>query len=76
VSWKNGFFTFKQADIHLVMRQLARWYNVDVAYEGNIPATKITGNVHRSVNASQALKILTYLDIHYRVEGRKIIVTP
>ncbi|TWJ04689.1 FecR family protein [Mucilaginibacter frigoritolerans] len=74
-AWKDGYFAYKKADINTVMRQFARWYNVDVTYEGAIPATMITGKVHRNVSASQALKILAYLDIHYRISGKKIIIT-
>jgi len=74
-AWKNGAFSFNKTDLKTVMRQLARWYDVEVSYEGTVPAKTITGEVHRNVNASQALKILTYLDIHYRIEGKKIIIT-
>jgi transmembrane sensor len=76
IAWKDGYFAYKKANINTVMRQFARWYNVNVTYEGAIPTTMITGKVHRNVNASQALKILTYLDIHYRIDGNKIIITP
>ncbi len=76
IAWKMGDFSFKQANIQTVMREFARWYDVDVAYEGQTRNAKITGHVHRNVNASQALKILTLLNIHYRIEGRKITVIP
>jgi ferric-dicitrate binding protein FerR (iron transport regulator) len=75
-AWKDGYFAYNKANINTVMRQFARWYNVNVTYEGAIPTTMITGKVHRNVNASQALKILTYLDIHYRIDRNKIIITP
>jgi hypothetical protein len=74
-AWKNGAFSFNKTDIKTVMRQIARWYDVEVAYEGEVPTKTITGDVHRNVNASQALKILTYLSIQYRIEGKKIIIT-
>lgn len=75
ISWKNGAFSFNKTDLKTVMRQIARWYDVDVEYEGNVPTQTITGEVHRNVNALQALQILTYLDIHYRIQGKKIIIT-
>ena len=74
-AWKNGKFNFKDADIQTVMRQFARWYDVEVEYEGEKPNTSINGEVYRNVNASQALKILTYLNIHFRIENKKIIIT-
>ncbi|TSJ36580.1 DUF4974 domain-containing protein [Mucilaginibacter corticis] len=75
IAWKNGAFSFEKTPVPVMMRQIARWYDVEVAYEGEIPNKTITGEVHRNVNASQALQILSYLNIHYRIEGKKIIIT-
>jgi transmembrane sensor len=44
VAWKNGLFHFTDAGLQTVMRQLSRWYNVDVTYEGNIPPRQFTGH--------------------------------
>jgi transmembrane sensor len=76
IAWKDGYFEFNKASIQTVMRQFARWYDVEVTYEGTTPISKITGKVPRNVNASQALKILSSLDIHFKIEDKKIIITP
>jgi transmembrane sensor len=76
IAWKNGFFEFKDANIQAVMRQLGRWYDVDVQYEGSIPTNQFSGEMERSLNASQALKLLSHTKVHFRIEGKKIIVTP
>ncbi|HEY0669012.1 MAG TPA: FecR domain-containing protein, partial [Sphingobacteriaceae bacterium] len=76
IAWKNGFFYFKDADIKTVMRQLSRWYDVDVEYEGTIPHRVFSGKIYRNVNASQVLDILRFTKIHFRIEGKRIIVTP
>lgn len=75
LAWKNGFFSFKQASVEDVMRQFARWYDVEVVYEAGIPQGSITGSVYRNANASQALQILSYLNIHYHITGKKIVIT-
>lgn len=75
LAWKNGKFDFINADVPTVMRQIARWYNVDIEYEGGIPNASINGAVFRNTNASNALKIVKLLGISYRIEGRKIIIT-
>ncbi|WP_214071858.1 FecR family protein [Mucilaginibacter sp. dw_454] len=75
VAWKNGFFQFNDADIQTVMRQLSRWYDVDVQYEGKVPSFDFSGEMERSLNASQVLKLLSK-KVHFRIEGKKIIVTP
>lgn len=74
VAWKNGQFSFRDADIKTVMRQFSRWYDVEVGYD-YVPTTSINGGAYRNVNASKALQILSYLNIHYRIEGKKIIIT-
>lgn len=75
VAWKNGRFQFNKADIPSVMRQIARWYNVEISYEGNIPTDHFTGKIPRNANASSVLKILSMSDEHFRIEDKKIIVT-
>ncbi|WP_051691987.1 FecR family protein [Pedobacter borealis] len=75
VAWKNGLFQFTDADIQTVMRQLARWYDVEVVYKGNVSKRLFTGDIHKDINASQAMQILTYLKINYKIEGKKIIIT-
>ena len=75
IAWKNGIFSFKKAELPAVMRQIARWYDLDVIYEGPVPSTAITGTVDRNVNASQFFQILKDLDIHFRITGNKITIT-
>jgi len=57
------------------MRQVSRWYDVDVEYRGNIPARSFTGGISRGANLSALLKILELSDIHFTIEGKKITVT-
>jgi len=80
VAWKNGLFDFTDANVADVMRQLARWYDVDVEYQGKIPETLFTGKLHRNVNASQILDILSYFKVQFKIENegakKKIIVMP
>jgi ferric-dicitrate binding protein FerR (iron transport regulator) len=76
VAWKNGLFDFTDADLPTVMRQLARWYNVDIKYEGNIPERQFNGMIGRSLTLDQVLKGLTRESVHYRIEeGNHLIIT-
>jgi ferric-dicitrate binding protein FerR (iron transport regulator) len=75
-AWKDGLFSFKKASIQTVMRQIARWYDVEVKYEGELPKKTLTGDIYRSVNASEALQILQYANVKFRIENKTIIVTP
>lgn len=76
IAWKNGEFIMKSADVGSVMRQVARWYNVDVIYEAGIPQGSISGEVSRNLNLSQIVQVLRYSGIHIRTEGRTVIVMP
>ena len=76
VAWKNGLFNFNNADIKSVMRQLARWYDVDVVYEGALPNEKFDGEISRNSTLSEVFKILELSAIHFKVEGRKVTVMP
>jgi len=76
VAWKNGFFNFNNADIKDVMRHMGRWYDIEVSYEGNVPARSFGGKMGRDLNLGQALEILKTIDINFKVVGRKVIVMP
>jgi hypothetical protein len=58
------------------MRQVARWYNVDVNFEGHITEDGFTGKISRDVPLSKFLKVLELNDVHVRIEEHKITVMP
>jgi ferric-dicitrate binding protein FerR (iron transport regulator) len=72
VAWKDGMFRFKDAGIGEVMRQLARWYDVEVVYVNGIPRDRFQGEMYRNVNASKILKVLEASGVHFTMEGKKI----
>lgn len=76
VAWKNGLFQFNDADLQSVMRQLMRWYDVDVVYEGKAPVQTFDGKLQRDLSLSQVLRILEKSQVHFRIDGRRIIVQP
>jgi len=73
-AWKNGLFQFKDAGIEAVMRQIERWYNVTISYEGKIPVKQFTGRISRNVKVSELLNMLKYFDVNFKIDGRNIIV--
>lgn len=77
VAWKNGYFSFEDADIPTVMRQLSRWYNIEVKYSEKIPEETFTGEIGRSLTQEQLFKVLSQAKINFKVEGgRRIIIYP
>lgn len=76
MAWKNGFTSFKSADIRSIMRQVERWYDIDVVYEGNVPERTFSGGISRDANLSELIRLLEVSKIHFKIEGRKLTVTP
>lgn len=75
VAWKNGRFQFKSADLRSILRQIARWYDVDVEYKGAVDL-HFTGQLTRNENVSRMFEKLQLTgEVHFRTEGRKIIVS-
>lgn len=75
IAWKNGLLSFHEADLKAIMRQAARWYDVDVQYKGEIPERTFTGSVNRSSSLKELLKIFELSDIHFTIQGRTILVS-
>lgn len=69
MAWKNGRFFFDNTDLKTIMRQIMRWYNVDVEYKGSIPVRYFTADISRNKNLSDILKILELSNIHFRLEA-------
>lgn len=77
MAWKNGLFLFNNDDIKTIMRQISRWYDVNISFEGNIPAKNFTWQISRNTNVSQVLKMLELTkEAHFKVIGKKIVVMP
>jgi len=76
IAWKNGIFDFNDADLKMVMRQIARWYDVDISYEGNLPDKVFTGSMSRNLNASEVLSGIEFIGVKFRIDGKKIVVHP
>jgi transmembrane sensor len=76
VAWKNGYFQFNQAGLPEVMRQLTKWYDVEIRYEGAIPDRQFSGEIPRNASLSEVLEILELSKVHVDLEGKEIVVKP
>jgi len=76
IAWKNGFFSFKDAPLDVVMRQLSRWYNIDIVYKGALKDDTFNGLINRRSDLSRALKILEQGGVHFSLEGKTLMITP
>ncbi|MDI3318138.1 FecR family protein [Pinibacter soli] len=76
MAWKNGVFDFNDATLEQVMRQLERWYDIDVVYEKGVPSIEFIGKMQKNLSLSEVLQGLRISKVHFRIEGRKLIVMP
>jgi len=76
MAWKNGVFDFNDATLVEVMRQLERWYDIDVVYEKGVPPFEFVGKMQKNLSLSEVLRGLEISKVHFRTEGRKLVVLP
>jgi transmembrane sensor len=77
LAWKNGEFRFREAGIKDIMRQLCRWYDVDVVYRDGTDQLKLSGIIPKTEDISLLLDALQATGkVHFEVNNRKIIVAP
>jgi transmembrane sensor len=75
IAWKNGNFSFDDEDIHTLMNQIARWYDLDVSYEPGISNERFSGEISRYKDVAEILKKLQLTQtIRFKLEGRRITV--
>lgn len=74
IAWKNGLFQFNNADVQTIMRQISRWYLVDIKYKSNITGRKLTGKIQRSAQLREVLEMLSYAGLELSVHGNTIEV--
>ncbi|MHA4806802.1 FecR family protein [Flavitalea flava] len=76
IAWKNNLFSFNDADIQTVMRQIARWYNIEVKYEGKV-TQHFNGNISRTVNVSKVFSMLELTgSVHFKIGDKQVMVNP
>lgn len=75
-AWKDGQMAFKKTDIQTVLRQISRWYDIEIVYQGQVPDYTITGEVSRGESLSSVLKVLALSEVHFELKGRKLVILP
>jgi ferric-dicitrate binding protein FerR (iron transport regulator) len=76
MAWKQDQFIFDKVDIQTIMRELSRWYNVDVQYQGEIPKNEFVGKISRNATLAQVIRVLELSHVHLRIEDKTIVIRP
>ncbi len=74
IAWKAGYFYFKKTPLEDILRQAARWYDVEVVYQDGIPRETFSGDIKRDVSLRGLLDILQHSTINVTLEERRVIV--
>lgn len=75
IAWKQGKFRFENANLETVLREMSRWYNVEIVYTNGVPERRFTGDIDRNLSAAEALSILQFTKVKFNIKGQQIIVT-
>ncbi len=77
VAWKNGMFLFKDQDIESIMKQVSRWYDVEISYDKRPVKELFNGAVPRNVPVSKVFHLLGLTEqVHFKIDGKKVLVLP
>ncbi|WP_256005857.1 FecR family protein [Pedobacter deserti] len=78
-AWKDGYFRFAKTDLRTLMRQISRWYDIEVVYEGTVANDRFSGVISRQSTLADMLAILKTGDVQFKVESsqgkKRLIVT-
>lgn len=75
LAWKNGLFYFKDAGIQTIMKQVERWYDITVKFEGDLPEKQFNGKIPRNVTLAELMEILSfYDDMQSYIDGTTITI--
>ncbi|WP_127131744.1 FecR family protein [Pseudoflavitalea rhizosphaerae] len=75
MGWKNGYFSFDDLTLEELMREVERWYDVEVLYENGVPSKTFFGKVNRNLSLFDFMEGMKDWGVRLRLEGRKLIVT-
>jgi ferric-dicitrate binding protein FerR (iron transport regulator) len=76
MAWQNGFFEFDNTELPAIMRQISRWYNVDIRYEGQPGSKKFGGRISKNLNLRDVLTLLEANGVQFALEGKTLVVKP
>lgn len=74
VAWKNDLFQFDRTDLKTLLKEISRWYNIDVELKGPGSKDLFTGTIPRTIKLSTLLSVLDYSNIRFKLNGRKLVV--
>ncbi|WP_436487874.1 FecR family protein [Chitinophaga sp. ARDCPP14] len=77
MAWRSDAFSFEGQTLEEIMKEISRWYDIDVVFPGKVPDITFGGGMSRDVNLKEVLDFLRDSRVHYKLEsnGKKLIIT-
>ncbi|ANI89613.1 hypothetical protein A9P82_10120 [Arachidicoccus ginsenosidimutans] len=75
-AWQKGMFEFDNTGLEAIMRQISRWYDVDIVYQKPPGSDAFGGGINKNQPLSNVLKLLEANGVHFKLEGKTLIVNP
>lgn len=80
IGWKEGYFIFNGTELRDAMKQLGRWYDVEIIYDGIIPHTPFFGKISRDDTLAEVLAILKEGEVNFSMKKQgttnRLIIRP
>lgn len=75
IAWRNGYFNLENIPFDQMMKQLERWYDIQVEYENGVPDLHFVGGLSRNITLDALLRSLQVSEVHFKMEtGRRLVV--
>lgn len=74
IAWKNGFFHFDKADMPTVLRQVARWFDLEIVYKGPVSQDLFSGKIERNLPLQSILNLFRQSNLKFELKGRTLII--
>ncbi len=74
LAWKNGVFNFVNTPVPEILREIARWYDLEIIYDGGTPDKRLTGTFSRNVGLDQLTEMLRYAGINMRIDKKRLLI--
>lgn len=75
MAWKNGEFSFRRLPLEEVIRELARWYDLEPVFNGELPAFEFYGSMGRGLSPQQVVKLLNNMGLHASIDNNRLIIS-
>src|SRR5690606_31511682 len=75
IAWKLGYFQFKSTNAQSLMRQISRWYKVDISYQGELMDVSLKGKLPRDASITEVISMLNFVGINCELIGNKLIIS-